>query len=182
MRIDELDGTIIFPNGLSISPSITQQEFIETPGFASAESKEYGTLPYIHYRFSGGCHDGKELSASVCFYDQMFLSINISANLYPPGDWDWSNYSLEVESKAKHFHDQLLEQILGKPTKGGSFLFHQIPEIDETLKKPLEWRFPWGNVYSGHDWRGGGTSFGLNFGTRHEKAHWAYKRMKGELE
>lgn len=175
MNIDPQYGTIRFSNGALIEPIITQEDFRSKPVLSEARSQDYGTLPWIHYHFSGGQTEGRELLASVCFYDQLLIDVKISANFYPLGNWDWSHYSLEVEAETKHFHDQLLNKMLGKPNNGGWF-FRRIPHGLETLQKPLQWKFKWGNVFSGHDWKGGDTAITVNYGNRGEEAHWAYKR------
>lgn len=177
MQIDRENGTVRLPSGLEIGPALTQDAFCALPGSGSARKHDHGKLPWIHYRLSGGEVDGKELLASLCFYDQLLVYVSISANLYPPGPNDWSDYSLDVESETKRFHDRLLEEILGSPSDGGSW--SRLPGGQGTLERPLGWRFPWGRVSSSHDSRGGGTYITISYGNRHEEANNAYRRRTG---
>jgi hypothetical protein len=176
MQIDRDNGTVRFPNGLEISPALTQDVFRALPTGSKARSQDYGTLPWIHYHLSGGQIDGKELFVSLCFYDQLLVFVSISADLYPPGPKDWSNYSLEVEAATKQFHDRLLEQLLGNPSKGASFLLGRLPAVKETLERTLRWDFAWGSVFSSHDSKGGGTDITVRYGNRLEEANKAYQR------
>jgi hypothetical protein len=175
LRIGAQDGTIDLPNGLSISPSLSQDVFRASPAFANARSQDYGTMPWIHYHFPGGNSDGKELLVSLCFYDQILVYVSLCADLYPPGPKDWSNYSLAIQATTKQFHDRLLAQMLGKPTKGGSLFLGQLPKGEVTLKRPLFWRFPWGHIYSSHDLKGGGTNITISYGNRKNEAEKAYR-------
>jgi len=175
IHIDARDGTIGLPNGQRIGPNLTQDAFRVSPEFASARKRDCGTLPWIHYHFSGGNLDGKELLASLCFYDQILVYVSLCADLYPPGSKDWSNYSLAVEEATKQPHDGLLTRILGKPNKGGSFLLGRLPKGEVTLKRPLFWNFPWGRICSVHDSRGGGTFITINYGDRMDKANKAFR-------
>jgi len=86
---------------------------------------------------------GKRLLANLCFYDQMLLSIRLEADLYPPGQKDWSNYSLDVEAATKRFHEDLLRKVLGEPGSSGTIHSSQRPLSQATLDRPCSWRFPW---------------------------------------
>lgn len=174
MRIIREDGTVSFPNGAAIGGSTTQRTFRLTPVFSDAQCKDNGTLPFVYFQFSGGKFRGKELLVLVYFYGELLVSISISADLYPEGNWDWSHYSLDVQAETKSFHDSLLESMLGPPTRK----FMQ-PNQDEgvlsTLHQPLQWEFDWGSVHSGHDWNGGGTSIAISYGNRREETSKVYQ-------
>src|SRR5688572_25318733 len=103
MYIDRYTGIVTLPNSYTLGPSLSHEGFRASDVFAHARSN--GTSPWLQYRFSGGHIEGNELLVSLDFYDQMIVSINISADLYPPGVKDWSNYSLDVEAAIKDFHD-----------------------------------------------------------------------------
>jgi hypothetical protein len=176
MQIDRENGTVRLPNGLEIGPALTQDAFRALPDSQHARSQEYGTLPWIHYHLPGGHIDGKEILVSLCFYDQLLVSVSLSADLYPPGPKDRSRYSLEVEAATKQFHDCLLEQMLGKPSKAARFPFGRLPDVKETLERRLRWDFPWGSVFSSHDSKGGGTDITVRYGNRVEEANKEYRR------
>ena len=176
MQIDRENGTIRLPDGFSISPDLTQDAFRALPVFQAARSTDCGTLPFIHYHLSGGQIEGHELLVGLCFYDQLLIHAQITASFYPPGPNDWSNYSLDVEAATKRYHDALLQRMFGKPSTGESFLFRRLPKGQETLDRPLDWKFPWGSVFSCHDSRGGGTFIRVSYGNRNEEASKAYSQ------
>jgi hypothetical protein len=178
MFIDRDSGTVTLPNGYSVGPSLSQEGFRAGEMFGRAKSRDCGTLPWIHYDFSGGNVEGKELLVSVCFYDQMLVSLDITADLYPPGAKDWSNYSLDVEATTKEFHDRLLEQALGKPTRTDRLSMSNLTPTQTMLARSLMWKFRWGSVVSEHDQRGSGTSIFVSYGNRHEEASKTY-RLRG---
>jgi hypothetical protein len=179
MSIDRNDGTVGLPSGHSISPSLSQQAFRQTALFQEARSQDYGTLPWIHYHFSGGVIEGRKLLASLCFYDQILIYVSLIANLYAEDVHDWSSYSLDVEAATKDFHDRILEQILGAPTARRRVSVGQMSPEHLTLACPVTWQFSWGLVGSGHDFKGGITSICVRYGNRHEEANRAYRSGRG---
>ena len=104
----------------------------------------------------------------------MLVDVRVTADLYPPGPKDWSNYSLDVEAATKQFHDRLVERTLGSPSDGGSW--RRLPEGQPTLERPIGWRFTWGRASSHHNSRGGGTYITISYGDRKEEANKAYGR------
>jgi hypothetical protein len=174
MRIDHGNGGVTLPSGLAISPALTQDSFRALPAFQGAQQHDYGTLPWIHYHFSGGRVEGHELLVSLCYYDQLLVYVSMTADLYPPGPKDWSQYSLDVEAATKEFQDRLLVGMFGKPSESGSFLLGGLSKGRETLERPLRWDFPWGSVFSAHDSKGGGTAITVRYGDRLEQASRAY--------
>jgi hypothetical protein len=178
MRIDSHSGTVELPNGYSVDPGLSQDGFRAGAMSPHARSEDRGTLPWIHYHFSGGRLEGRELLVSLCFYDQLLVQMSITADLYPPGPRDWSNYSLDVEAATKAFHDRILEATVGEPTRSEHLFGIDLPATQATLARPLAWDFPWGRVTSGHDSRGGGTYITVSYGNRHEEASTAYRRAR----
>ncbi len=178
LQIDKQNGQVHLPDGSSIGPDLTQGKFKASPTFGQATSRDYGTLPFIHYQFNGGQIDGKILQVSLCFYAEVLLDVSLTANFYPPEAKDWSHYSLEVEAKTKQFHDQLLEAMLGRPSRGGSVVRHRLPKIEKTLDRPLAWKYEWGNVTSSHDNKGGGTYIVVNYGDRKREANAEYSKRR----
>jgi hypothetical protein len=65
MRIDPATGSITLPNGGEVGPELTQADFLAAERFAGARREDHGTLPWIHYHFSGGRLEGRELLASL---------------------------------------------------------------------------------------------------------------------
>jgi hypothetical protein len=177
-NIDHTAGTVSLPNGNAISPSLSQDAFRQSAMFPKARAQDFGTLPWIHYHFSGGAIEGHELFTSLCFYDQMLVYASLSANLYTPGVFDWSNYSLDVEAATKELHDRLLNQLLGKPTRSTRLSVGQLLPEQATLARPLTWQFPWGQVGSGHDFKGGGTCITISYGNRREEACRLYESKR----
>ncbi len=88
ISIDRDDGTIGLPNGHTIPPSLSQDAFRQTAMFQEARVQDYGTLPWIHYHFTGGTLEGRELLTRVCFYDQILVFVTLAVDLYGPGERD----------------------------------------------------------------------------------------------
>lgn len=166
MLIDQCDGAVRIPNGVLIHPTLTQDELRASSEFAASQSLDYGTLPWSHFRLNSGEIDGKDIFVSLCFYDQVLVHVSVSVNHYPPGEWDWSQYSLEVESETKRFHDYLLEQELGPPSNVTTLPRHELSDKIATLAQRRDWKFPWGVVSSGHDFKGGGTEIVIRYRDR----------------
>jgi hypothetical protein len=175
MTIDKENGTVKLPSGFSIGAELSQTAFRASDAFADSQRRDHGTPPWVHYHFPGGSLDGKELLVSLCFYDQMLVDVSITAEFYPPGQRDWSSYSLEVEAETKRFHDELLERLLGKSRESKRLSWSWLFGQTSVLEEPHSWRFPWGTVSSFHDLKGGGTEIMLSYGHRREEADWAYR-------
>ncbi len=178
MHIDRHTGTIKLPNGYAIEPNLSQQEFRANQIFSHSRCRNCGTLPWIHYEFSGGELKGKTILVGLCFYDQTLVSVSVSANLYPPGNADWSNYSLDVEAAAKRFHERILTDTLGKPTKSEQPAAEYLSDRKTTLTSSHTWAFAWGSVNSAHDSKGGGTFLTISYGNREALARKAYHRLQ----
>ncbi len=175
MTIDTQDGTVKMPNGFSVGGELSQKAFKASGAFADAQRRDHGTPPWVHYHLSGGSLDGKEILVGFCFYDQMLVDVSITAEFYPPGQRDWSSYSLEVEAETKRFHDRLLEQLLGKCRESKRLSWRRFFGKNAVLEEPRSWRFPWGTVSSCHDFKGGDTTIILSCGHRREEADRAYR-------
>jgi len=177
-HIDFREGFVMLPNGCVLSPHLSQDEFRASKWFAAATERDVGTRPFVHYGFSCGDVDGKELLANLIFYDQMLLSIELETAEYAPEARDWSNYSLEVEAATKDFHEILLRRMLGKPTSCTAITHTKCPPSQVTLYQPCRWRFSWGEVGSFHDQKGGATFISIKYGNRVEEANQAYRASK----
>jgi hypothetical protein len=119
--------------------------------------------------------EGRDLLTSLCFYDQTLLCVELTTTLLPPGERDWSHYSLDVEAATKEFHDQVLEQTLGNPSRSRRMPVGDLRSNRSTLARPLTWIFRWGKVMSFHDSIGGGTYIRVSYGNRLEQACRAYR-------
>jgi hypothetical protein len=178
LNIDPRDGLVKLPNAYVITAHLTQDGFRAGECFAAATVRDVGTRPFIHYHFACGEVEEKQLLANLIFYDQMLLSMELTADLYPPGPKDWSNYSLEVEAATKRFHEDLLRRMLGEPSICRPISHSQRPPELSTLDQPCSWRFPWGKVDSFHDDRSGGTFICISYGDRLEEANSVYRSRK----
>lgn len=170
MHIDPQSGTVTIPNGGSVDPSLSQDEFRAASLYAVIREQHGGRLCWNEYRFSGGRIDGKEVLVSLYYQDQTLASVDLTVDLYPPGPKDWSNYSLNVEAATKDFHDRLLNEMLGPPSKSDHLSFIDLPPSQNTLRCPNAWAFPWGTVHSAHDFKGGGTYIFVRYANRQERA------------
>ena len=179
--INTNNGTIILPNRYPVSPSLTQEVFRNGEMFSKAQSRTYGTFPWIHYSFPGGMVTGRNLLVNLCFYDQVVVYTTLNVDFYPPGPKDWSDYSLDVEAETKQFHDSILDKILGKPTESDLLPNLNLDAAHEILARPLKWCFQWGTVLSSHDFKGGGTYITVSYGNRREQATREYwKKSPGQ--
>src|ERR1019366_81488 len=166
MDIDRQDGSVRLPNGFVFGSGLTQDDFRASAMFREAKSHYYGTWPWIHYSFPGGEIDGRDVLVSLCFHDQKLVSVDLTADLYPPGPKSWDNYSLQIEAATKDFHDRLLEYLFAGSAREESFHAGELSKDEAILERPAKWPFPWGTVWSSHDSKGGGTSITINYGNR----------------
>jgi hypothetical protein len=176
MEIDRQDGSVRLPNGFAFGAGLTQDDFRASAAFQVAKTQNYGTLPWIHYSFPGGAIDSRAVLVSLCFYDQMLVSVDLAADLYPPGPKSWDTYSLEIEAATKDFHDRLLKYLFAGSTRGKNFHGGELSKDEAILQRPANWSFPWGTVCSSHDSKGGGTSITISYGNRHAEAVQMFKR------
>jgi len=172
LDIDPQDGTIRLPNGFAIGAGMTQDAFRASSIFAEAKSESHGTPPWIQYNLPGGQLEGKAILVSLSFYDEMLVSVDLTADLYPPGPKSWDTYSEETEGATEKFHDRLLEYFFAGSARGERFDAN--PRSGD--KAPLKnWAFPWGEARSTHDSRGGGTFIIVAYGNRQAEAAKAYQ-------
>ena len=178
MFIDPTNGTVTLPIGFVIDADLTQDAFRSTRLGTTARDWDCGTLPFMHYSFSGGTVEEHELLASLCFYDQDLLKLSLTVNLYPPEhQGDWAHYSLQVEAETKVLHERILTRVLGKPTSQLS-LSNSKPQEFAVLDCAIWWTYRWGTIGSHYDSKGGGTFIAIKYGDREEKANAAYRKLK----
>jgi hypothetical protein len=175
MFIDKNTGTIQLPNGLVISAELDKAGFENSVCFVQATPYDYGTLPFQWYRFSGGQLDGHALNVNICFYADVLVDFSASADFYDPKPSTWENFSLEIESQAKAFHDQLLQNELGKPHKRVSLPLGQNQPV---LDYHIEYSYRWGSIWSAYDSRAGSSSIGIRYGSRLKDAQNNYRKKK----
>ena len=117
MFIDKNTGTIRLPNGLVITTDLDKTGFENSVYFGQATPYDYGTLPFQWYRLNGGQLNEHVLHVNLCFYDDVLVDFSVRADFYHPKPSTWKNFSFDIESQSKAFHDQLLQDDLGKPHK-----------------------------------------------------------------
>ena len=159
-------GILDLPNGLTITPSLTQDEFLFNPAFSQAKHQTPASGAWSRHPIPAGTVDGHDLLAILCFHDQRLVNIDLIANLYPPIPKDQHQYSLDIEAAIKQLHDRLLEQMFGPPTERLRIFPNPLPPSQSILEWPLRWDFPWGQVFSSHDFNGGGTSIIIRYSDR----------------
>lgn len=177
-HINDADGAVKLPNGVCITEALAKDVLLADPNAANVRTDDYGTLPWMHYHFRGGEVEGKPLLVSLCFYDQLLVYVSITADLYPPGPKDWSNYSLDVEVATKRFHEQLLTKMFTNQPESADFSRTSEPSGRDLLHRPLSWRFPWGVVGSFHDSKGGGTYIHVSYGDLKDKCNRKYRMRR----
>jgi len=168
--IDRQDGTIRLPNGFAIGAALTKDAFQASAVFAAARRLDSSGMPWTEYRFPAGDIDGKNISATVTFSSQLVLSVNLTADLYPPGPKSWDTYSDKTEAATKDFHDRLLQYVFADSVRGEQFHVERLSEDETILARPLNWPFPWGSVDSTHDPRGCETYITVSYGNRYAEA------------
>lgn len=166
MDIDRQDGTVRLSYGVVIHPGLTHDAFRTEPIYGQASPRAPGNPPWIHYKLPSDVTDGKSLFVTLCFYRQTLVSVELSANLYPPGAKGWESYSDAIEAEAKDFHDRLLEHLFSKRASAESFHAPYLSRDLAILSHPVNWPFPWGTVSSQHDSRGSVTSIIVSYGER----------------
>lgn len=172
MFIDKDNGKIELPNGLVVTAELNKSEFEGSPYFSQAVPYDYGTLPFQWYRLEGGQQDGHVLYINLCFYSEDLVSFHASANFHPGDPPKWEDFSLEIQSQTKLFHDKLLKEILGRPHKklsGSGENYHG-------LDYAVEYSYKWGKVWSGYDGKSGSSSIIILYGSRLENAQEDYRK------
>ncbi len=175
MFIDKNTGTIEFPNGLAITTELDKAGFENSAYFGRATPYDHGTLPFQWYSLDGGQVDGRILGVRICFYSNLLVSVEANASFYQPSQEKWENFSFEIESQAKAFHDELLRNQLGKPHKRIS---RPVGQNQPVLDYCIEYRYKWGTVWSGYDERGGSSSIIIGYGSRLKDAQDHYRMKK----
>lgn len=179
LRIDSLTGRVTLPNGFVVDGDLTRDEFMSGPQGDEARRMGSGDVLFMHGRFNAGTIEGHPLLANGCYFENMLVYLDLSVNLYLPHATDWSSYSLDTEAAIKAFHDRLLREQLGEPTREYPLSLSSLTPAQASLEKSLEWKFPWGRVFSAHDSKGGGTSFSVQYGDRLAEANRLYhQRVK----
>jgi hypothetical protein len=173
LRIDRSTGIIHLPSGRVVTPDLTQDDFRATSAGEEVRANHHGTLPWMHYRFGGGEVHGHPFRVHLVFYDQMLVSVTMSADLYPPGQGGWSNVSRDVDAATVQLHYDILIPVLGRPTRTKI-----MPDVEpRALALVAEWDFTWGRVWSGHSPRDGNTSIDIGYGDRDAEARRLYKSI-----
>ncbi|MBN1428685.1 MAG: hypothetical protein JXB07_09880 [Anaerolineae bacterium] len=176
MLIDQSTGTINFPNGLVVTTELDKRGFENSASFGRATPYDHGTLPFQWFELEGGQVDGQILGVRICFYSDLLVIVNVGTSFYQPNQGKWDNFSFEVESKTKSFHDQLLRNQLGEPHKTIS---RPVGQNQPALDYCIEYHYGWGTVWSGYDGRAGSSSIVIGYGSRLKDAQDHY-RMKKE--
>jgi len=166
MTVDEEDGTVRLANGLVITASLTQDEFLAHPASRTVTRRDRGAPSWITYRLPGDTVDGRPLSLGLCFHSQLIVSVDINVNLYGPGAKTWDSYSDTVEAATKDFHDRLLQHLFSKHEQTDTFHVAQLSDDVAVLAHSTEWPFAWGVVRSFHDPRSLGTQITVLYGNR----------------
>ena len=180
LQIDSLTGRVTLPTGNMVGPELTRMEFLSGPLGRCAKTTDNATLLFLHGRFTAGEVEGHPLLANACFFEEMLVYLDMTISLYPLDAKDWSSYSLDTEAAIKSLHDRLLTDLLGPPSKTHLLPLGSVSPAQASLEKSLEWRFPWGKVWSSHDSKGGGTSFCVRYGDRLETANRLYRQRVRE--
>jgi len=165
MFIDKDIGKIELPNGLVITPELTKSGFESSTYFEQATPYDYGTLPFQWYRFIGGQLEGHNFYINICFYSEDLVSFHASINLHPTDPPKWADWSLEIQSQEKQFHDKLLQSVLGHSHER-LFSPENYPELDYSIN----YKYNWGEVWSGYDGKSGSSSIVISFGSRLKNA------------
>jgi hypothetical protein len=168
--IDQKDGTIRLPNGFAIGAGLTKDAFQASDVFNAAKRLDSGAVQWTEFRLAGGELDAKNVSATLIFSGQMLLSVNLTADLYPPGPKSWDTYSSRTEAATKDFHDHLLNYLFTDLVRGERFHVEHLSEDEAILNRPLNWQFPWGRVGSFHDPRSNETYIDVSYGNRYAEA------------
>ncbi len=169
------DGTITLPNGSSIHDDITLDYFKSAIEFAGAKKQALGTPPWVHLRFLPGYVDDHELIASICFYDQLLVSVSLTINLYKTGKSDGAAVSADTELETKSLHERLLRKLLGSPTRHGGTNAAAPTDESERLNCPFYWEYHWGEIASYHDAESGGTFIKIEYGNRRKESNQAHE-------
>jgi hypothetical protein len=161
--IDRETGRLVLGEGVEIAPSLTRQE-LEHRTLGQAARLNIRNEPYISYQLPSGSFQGRRVLATVYFKAQRLESVDIVLSTEPEGA-SWADWSLEKEMNAKAFHEVVLKDDLGEP--------HEITlqgvgspmetEQERNSRTVVKYRYPWGEVLSTYDSRGGFSSIFVRY-------------------
>jgi hypothetical protein len=117
-----------------------------------------------------GQTDGKDLYANICFNKRILVSVNLAADLYPPGPKSWSTHSWQIKAATKDFHDRLLRYLFSDSATRGTFHVKQLSEDQKLLQNQLNWTFPWNRMSSAHNRQDQITAITISDGGRSAEA------------
>ncbi|MFT3880067.1 MAG: hypothetical protein QM703_10465 [Gemmatales bacterium] len=138
---DVTTGTLTFEHPpVSIKPSLTRDEFLAGPLAVGAQT-HVGNEPYHSWKLGQPFRSsGLDLLVVLWFHHQRLTMVSLmDAN--PRFGVSWDDYSLDKELARKASHDAWLLRSL-----------------------PPEREYPWGNVWSGYDDKGGFSSIVVRYG------------------
>ena len=143
MTINEDTGCITLPEiGASIAPSLSRSQFLQTPAFAAA-SVFVQNEPSCSYRLPDIPQPDTDLGMVLQFQGEQLRSLSLSHGAARFGS-SWSDWSRERELARKSFHERWLATELRTP--------------------PGE--YPWGNISSYYDDKGGFSSITIRYANR----------------
>ncbi|MCM3206172.1 hypothetical protein [Paenibacillus illinoisensis] len=147
-------GVIRIHDSLKLYSGLTEEE-LKASSFYRENSTEVQKLTtgYTWYKFkSDASADGKAFYLALCFHQSRLVqaSLALDGEEFPSS---WDDWTEAGEMKRKLAHDEWLrEQIAAAP------------QINRSKPYPyMEYRLPWGSIYSSYDPRSASASIGITF-------------------
>lgn len=175
--INVTDGTVTLPVTDMLNPALMHREFKSSEFFDLVRAL-HGAPGYRTYHFGAGAIADKPWFATVSFFNELLVNVDIGAMLYPRDSWNEIELDYDVESETKQFHEQLLVTSLGAPEvskvpKSGHS--RKLADHQLTLAVPVTWKFNWGSVVSSHDFNDHTTLIRITYASRTEKKFARFK-------
>ena len=136
--IDQQNGVLIFENGFTISPSLTEELFLDSE-LGKAATKEVINVPWRSYRIESQKISGETFAVVLYFHREVLQSVHL-ANMDERFGISWSDWSEEKEMSRNRSHESWLKKIIG-----------------------MQRIFGWGYVWSGYDSKAGSSSIVINY-------------------
>ncbi len=147
--MDPKTGTLLLPGG-SIGPDLTRSAFLSSPMGAKARCDDKGTLGMSAYLGSQPV-DGLVFRVELHFEAEQLRGYSLWLD-DPRFGTSWDDYTEDKQLAQRDAHDAWLLSTLGPGKREPS------PRGPE-----LRYVFPWGEVWSTFDARGGSTTIGVRF-------------------
>lgn len=170
MQINPETGFISLPGKIVFGPDLTLPSLIAANAWGAMRRPGPGTEGWCHYLLPNLRASDQAWGADLCFHQDVLVRVTLAANVHPDGQPAAEGFSPAAEAESKRFHDARLAECLGRPHKVRRFKLAGLGARERVLEECLLYRYPWGEVSSTYDPKGGCSQILVTYGDRFERA------------